>query len=314
MDLAALGIDADQERAYRDLVAHGPADAGELAERLRLPVDTTVELLNRLVEAGLVGPDGHRHLAFPPDLVLRARLVRRRTELGRAESALTELSAAFRSSANQRNDDVVEVVTDADGVRQRFIQLQNGALHDVRVFVRHPPSVVTGEENEAEPRAVARGVRYRVVMERAALAAPGGWSAAEAAQESGEEVRVVTTLPLRVMIVDDDVGMVPLTRAGRPGAIVVRGCGLLDALVALFELVWERGTPLTPAVATGKLGALDDRIVALLLQGFTDRAIAGQLKISPRTVQRRIRHLMDAAQVGTRVQLGYRLAGGGLEG
>ena len=46
-------------------------------------------------------------------------------------------------------------------------------------------------------------------------------------------------------------------------------------------------------------------ILALLLAGMTDQALAGQLGLSLRTVQRRIRVLMDKAGVDTRIQLGW---------
>jgi sugar-specific transcriptional regulator TrmB/DNA-binding CsgD family transcriptional regulator len=308
VDLAALGIDAEHERAYRELVSGGPARAGDLAGRLGVTADRAALLLAGLAAAGLAYREAGLHRAAPPEVALRAMLVRRRDELGHAETALAELSALFRASASSTVRDVIELVTGADGVRQRFIQMQSGASSEVRVFVRFPPSLVPSAENEAEPEAVARGVSYRVAVERAILEAPGGWADAESAQAQGEQIRTVNTLPLRMMIVDGDVGMVPLTQAGEPAAVIVHPSGLLDALIALFELVWQRGTPLTPQLDTSQMSELDNRIVSLLLQGFTDRAIAGQLAVSSRTVQRRIRHLMDIAQVGTRVQLGYQLA------
>lgn len=42
--------------------------------------------------------------------------------------------------------------------------------------------------------------------------------------------------------------------------------------------------------------------------GMTDEAIAGQLRVSKRTVQRRIQGLMSLAGVATRMQLGWHAA------
>ncbi|MFI0084783.1 winged helix-turn-helix transcriptional regulator [Streptomyces bobili] len=49
---------------------------------------------------------------------------------------------------------------------------------------------------------------------------------------------------------------------------------------------------------------MDRRILALLLAGLTDLTTATQLGLSPRTLHRRLRHLMDMAGVRTRMQLG----------
>jgi DNA-binding NarL/FixJ family response regulator len=49
----------------------------------------------------------------------------------------------------------------------------------------------------------------------------------------------------------------------------------------------------------------DAQMLALLLAGLTDQAVATQLGTSLRSVQRRIAALMDRAGVNTRIQLGW---------
>ncbi|MEV0645651.1 helix-turn-helix domain-containing protein [Phytomonospora sp. NPDC050363] len=310
MELRALGIDAEQERIYRHLVSAGPAHAPELAAGFGIEDAALDRLLDALTAAGLATRDGDRYLAAPPEIALRSLLVRRRDELGRAETALAELTELFRASAAGRSvRDLVEVVVGVDGVRQRFGQIQSGAARDLRAFVRANPMAVSAAQNTAENEAVQRGVRYRVVVEKDVLAEPGLLVRAEASLEAGEEIRIMPDLPLRMIIADGELGLVPLNSAGEPGAIVVHPSGLLDALIALFESTWDRALTLEPeAPYADDLIELDRRIIALLLQGFTDNAVAKQLDVSARTVQRRIRYLMDEAQVSTRMQLGYRLS------
>ena len=50
---------------------------------------------------------------------------------------------------------------------------------------------------------------------------------------------------------------------------------------------------------------LDLRILTLLMLGSTDAAIAKQLGLGLRTVQRRVAHMMELAGVSTRLQLGW---------
>jgi DNA-binding NarL/FixJ family response regulator len=57
--------------------------------------------------------------------------------------------------------------------------------------------------------------------------------------------------------------------------------------------------------------AADMRILGLLLAGLTDQSVAGQLDVSVRTVQRRVKHLMETAGVQTRMQLGWHAARNG---
>ena len=53
------------------------------------------------------------------------------------------------------------------------------------------------------------------------------------------------------------------------------------------------------------LPELDTRILGLLLAGLTDQAVANHLGLSMRTVQRRVRALMDQVAAETRLQLGF---------
>ncbi|MEU8226395.1 helix-turn-helix domain-containing protein [Kribbella sp. NPDC048915] len=100
-------------------------------------------------------------------------------------------------------------------------------------------------------------------------------------------------------------------------ALLVHQSGLLDGLIALFDEVWRKATPLvldrgsTISSQAEGLTELDTRIFALLLAGLTDRAIAHQLGVSLRTVQRRVKFLKDAVGAETRLQLGFHAARNG---
>lgn len=307
MDLAALGISPDEERLYRHLVVQGRGRAAELADRVGLDAGQASDILDRLLEAGLVSVEAGAYRAAPPELALRGLLVRRREELGRAESALTDLAAAFRSGQGEESlRTLVEVVVGSEEVRRRFAQVQYAATHRVRAFVKAEHTVVAAEENTAEGEAVRRGVAYEVVLERTLLERPGMFERVAASVDAGERVRATEEVPLRMLIADDDVALVPLAAEGEIGAVVVRRSGLLDALVALFERTWERSQDVVVRLGEGE--ELDERIISLLLQGFGDTSISHQLAVSPRTVQRRVRSLMDRSGASSRIQLGYWLA------
>ncbi|MFI1092707.1 LuxR C-terminal-related transcriptional regulator [Streptomyces sp. NPDC020917] len=55
----------------------------------------------------------------------------------------------------------------------------------------------------------------------------------------------------------------------------------------------------------GSLTTVDRQVLQPMLSGLPDRAIARQVGISPRTVQRRLRALMDTAHVSSRMHLGW---------
>ncbi|MFD7253857.1 helix-turn-helix transcriptional regulator, partial [Streptomyces sp. NPDC059895] len=205
---------------------------------------------------------------------------------------------------------LVEVVIGARAVSQRFLQLQLGAGDEVCALVTGRPTVVSGMDNDAEEQAADRGVRYRVVVERSVLDLPHGITELSAALGRDEEVRVVDRVPTKLVVADRSQALVPLASpTAEPAALVVHAGGLLELLTGLFESVWRDALPLrlgTRGIAEGEPDGPDLEVLSLLLAGMTDASVAQQLGLGLRTVQRRVKRLMELAGVTTRLQLGWR--------
>ncbi len=321
--LGVLGLEEDEELAYRALIDVASSDSAELAGRLSRPRLEVERLLASLEQKGLAARSGggdDLFVASPPGVALRALMVQRQEELRAASSMIGLLSERYRSSRTERSvGELIDVIHGPTAVVQRFQQLQDSARFEVATFVRAQVAYVSVEANSAEDLAVARGVKYRIVVERDALSRPGYVAAAEGALENGEEIRVVPKVPIRLVIVDREIALVPTESRSAEGplsgALLVHAGGLLEGLLGLFERVWREAVPLglsssgrlAEAVNDEKTGldGLDTKIFGLLLAGLTDQVIGSQLGLSIRTVQRRVRALMDLAGVDTRLQLGF---------
>ncbi|MET9468710.1 helix-turn-helix domain-containing protein [Streptomyces sp. NPDC006544] len=314
--LGAIGLDEGQESAYRALVALGAAEIPDLAHRLTLPLQQTERALRHLERHGLAAQSSARPgrwVAAPPGVALGALLTQQRHELEQAELAAVLLAEEYRAEAAEPAvHDLVEVVTGASAVAHRFHQLQLGATEEVCALVTGRPQVVAATDNEAEDRASVRGVAYRVVIEREVLAGPSGIREASTALARGEHIRVTAEVPTKLVIADRTLAMVPLTaRGAEPAALVVHASGLLESLRALFEAVWRESLPLrlgstgAPEEGDGAPDATDLEILTLLLAGMTDASVAKHLELGLRTVQRRVKGLMELSGVTTRLQLGW---------
>jgi len=120
---------------------------------------------------------------------------------------------------------------------------------------------------------------------------------------------------VRLAIADRQIAVCPLVPdggSGEPTAAVVGRSQLLDALLALFDSLWERASPVGLA---GAAVTADDQpetqerlLLSLFVAGLPDKAIASQLAVSRRTVQRRLWELMARAGVDTRPGLAFQAA------
>lgn len=167
-------------------------------------------------------------------------------------------------------------------------------------------------DNRTELDLLRRGIRCRAVYHTDALRKPGLMAAVARYAAVGEEARVSTLVPLKLVISDDALGLVTFeSGSAEMSSILVHSCGLLDSLAALLELFWARARPVVVGLASADQRHVetpthdDRRLLWLLLAGLTDAAAARELGVSPRTFQRRLQNLMIAADADNRLQLGW---------
>lgn len=319
----AVGLETLEAQTYRVLLRLPAASPEELAEQLDLPTVEVAHHLSAMERKGLVSRVPNRHGRFratPPDLAFGPVLAHRQQELESAQNAIGRLREEYRGQAARHDaDELIEVVYGREAVANRFAQLQLSATQEVLCLAREPLQVVPPSENQAGQIALDAGVEYRVVYDAALLELPGDPYEIGPSVRRGERARVAIDVPVKMLLVDQSLAIVPLSplpASDEPSAILVHPSGLLDALSALFERIWATATPLTldtDGLAQAGRSATapspqDRQLLSLLLAGLTDQAIATQLGTSMRTVQRRVRDLIELAGVRTRLQLVWQAA------
>jgi DNA-binding CsgD family transcriptional regulator len=157
----------------------------------------------------------------------------------------------------------------------------------------------------------------RAIYDAEALQIPGALSILERHVAEGEEARTVSGLPMKLLVVDRRLGLVPL-RQGEPrfeSAIVVHESPLLDAIASLFNTFWERGSALGPIGPVDELAGAPNsaalphgyaQVLTLLTAGQKEESIARSLGVTRRTVGRRIERMMQVLDVQTRFQLAHK--------
>ncbi|MFE7752682.1 helix-turn-helix domain-containing protein [Streptomyces sp. NPDC057428] len=327
--LEAAGLTAVEETVYRLLIATSTASAEEIAAQTGLTFGQAEGILAALATKGLASTTDRqpRHFtASPPDVALLPRLQRNADAIDQARATVTDLLESYRGTRRRQNaDQLIEVITGAEALRQHLRQLQDNARHEMLWFCKAQYVAMPSGSNTSEYEALARGVRYRVLYERAFFDDEGAVDNVASSVGAGEVARSVPHLPLRLAVADRAIAICPLVPGGpagspvEPTAALLRDSSLLEALTALFERYWEDAVPLhvsdtgtvsgtDDAPGTAPLRESDRRLLSLLIAGITDKAIASQMGLSRRTIQRHIQHLMTIAGATTRMQLAWQAA------
>ena len=126
----------------------------------------------------------------------------------------------------------------------------------------------------------------------------------------GEQARVIHVAPTKMILVDNEVALLPLTTTEQTveSAVVIRSSAMLVAVMRIFEDLWRFAAPFTSdqRVITGDEQPSEEErwILSLLASGATDDTIGRLMGFSARTAHRRVRELIARLGVETRFQAG----------
>lgn len=317
--LQAIGIGDFEQTVYAAVLDHGPISVAEIARRVGTSPGRARRAVQLLEKKSLIS-GGARWSAVSPAVAMNVLIAQRQEQLERARLTVARWEERFRKRTVLRHpEDLIDVITDSKGVRQRFVQLQAAAQEEVLV-VDKPPYAAPPEYGEPEFEGISdRGVRYRTIYDKTALEYEGRLEGIRRSIIDGEEAAVHPEVPMKFAVFDREMGMIALARdlpLGLEGVLMVHPCSLLDALVALWQLLWEGSTPIgvvgdeaiaqEPSHAVGS--ETDAQIITMLLGGLKAQAIARHLGLGKSTVDRRIARILERLGAETRFQAGYRFA------
>ncbi|SIQ16272.1 helix-turn-helix transcriptional regulator [Micromonospora avicenniae] len=313
-DLDAAGLTAVESAAYELVVAQPGATAVDL-DRSWIRSEPLRDALGALVAAGLVvagDDDPTTYTAVDPEVALDAPIRAYERRLQAAREHLHRLAAVHRADRSLTDSTaVLEVVSGREAVLERLHRLRRTAETEI-LCLDKPPYLDGAGTTSGGIELLRRGVRSRTIYERSSLEQPGALHGLEQLVAAGQQARVLPTLPLKLYLADGRYGLL-IRRPDDDGgsAVLLRPCALLDALGHLFEGLWRSALPLQPAAVappSHRPPVEHRRLIALLLSGLTDEAIARQLGVGYRTAQRHIATLMASLGARTRFQAGVQAA------
>ncbi|WP_030206861.1 LuxR C-terminal-related transcriptional regulator [Streptomyces sp. NRRL S-87] len=322
--LSTLGLETDAELVYRAMLRLPRAGVPALAGECALSEDDVRAALDQLSTLALVRPshtgDGSLR-AVSPEVGMELLMVRQQAEIAAQQQRLEQSRAAAAQLIAEYADlrpatahPGVEQLLGLDEIRDRLARLTREVREEV---VSLSPGGAQTPENLAAARPLdeellGRGVRMRTIYLASVRNDRPTVEYADWLASRGGQVRTLTTLPTRMIIVDRATAVIPVSSDDTAaGAVVLTGQGTLSALTALFEGLWSAAEPLgsEPASAPPEEEALTPQLATVLrflADGHTDDAIAKRLGVSSRTARRLATELMDRLGARSRFEAGAR--------
>jgi sugar-specific transcriptional regulator TrmB len=313
--LDALGLDEQEDGIYRYLLHTVPATGEEVRTAFGLRPPQARAALDRLEKLGFVYrlPGTPVRFAVASPGKVDDAIAQKLAELRKARESLEQIAARYRAGrlATGGIGDF-EVIRGAEVLRERAVDMLSSARSEALNMVK-PPVFAMHSRERVRPGAIVQG---RLIFDRDAVSDTGTLETLRQFSGARDEIRVHSMVPVKMLAVDRRLALVPLTQHdGMPASVLISESPMLDSFLALFDYVWQAAVQLdvgdgrSQRSAGGRpLPEADRQLLSLLLAGLTDEAIATHFKVSVRTIERKARALMDAAQVRTRMQLGWEAA------
>jgi DNA-binding CsgD family transcriptional regulator len=236
-------------------------------------------------------------------LAAQRRMLDQSKLLIRAREHMELLQRSYLASAEPAESaDGIQVLTDPEEIGRLSVELCLSARTDFSnletAHFRKAPDPRSAKVPPAE--VLERGVRFRNIYARQVFDIPGAEEMLRRCAEGGWSLRALPELPMKMVLVDDRAALLPLDPTGMTGAVLVRAPVIVAGLRTLFELLWNRATPVT-ADGGERLTVVQDSVLRLMVTGATDEAISRHLGISTRTVRRQIAALLELMGVDNRI-------------
>lgn len=263
----------------------------------------------------------------PPEPALSAFSADVERQLRRVRASAPQLAHMYRRARDEeeswRNPLRASGLSSVAEIRATSLSLVADARESVlamRAYGEPAVQLLTSPESDHDGLGLGaerEQVRVLAVYDTRLLELDGALESLRRRQAAGEQVRLVRDLPLSLTVVDGVSGVIDLTNIDPSGAgsASVWHSPLIAGMTALVEGFHRRGVPLPEDPTDGRATSTAERdrmILTLLGAGASDAMVARQLGVSVRTVERRVRTLMDQLDAGSRMQLGIEAVRRGL--
>jgi DNA-binding CsgD family transcriptional regulator len=310
----------------QDRCSWDPEDVAEEMTCSPLEAEQAVECLkqmNLLIPAPL-HPSGYQAVRPSSALSRLMSMERELTEGWMQERAhrqeqILSLLRDFPLNTGPRSDATIDVLPNGPAVND-FIEehtlearLQEQAMHPGGI----PPVELVDEMIHRDIAALKRGVRLEAIYAHHLVGVPHLHEYLTEVTHHGADVRVAPAVPLRMIIIDDDLAILPMDpRDTTRGAFAIRSRQVIGVLQAVFRFHWACAAPLETVSEQYEVSQLlspsEKMVIHMMAMGAKDEAIARQLGISTRTLSRKISQMLDRLSVQTRFQAAVKLARAGV--
>jgi HTH-type transcriptional regulator, sugar sensing transcriptional regulator len=266
--LKQIGLPSREAEVYLALLQKNEFTAPELTKITKVTRTKIYELLQNLIHKGACN-ESYRNgqkifRAIKPELAIKNIISNYENEIERRKkneieqmkqagiSIEKELVSLYKSSVNNTESiDYIEILTDKEQIRDKFMTLEKTSKKELLEFTKPPYAGILGENIDVETNMIKNEVKIKSIYEFKDLAPEESSNLIkmiEAYEKTGEEVRIINELPIKLVISDETTTMFALNDkiSLKPSitSIVIDHPMFAKVLKEVFTSYWEKSITL----------------------------------------------------------------------
>lgn len=250
----------------------------------------------------------------PPEAALRDHALRLERQAATTMSMTREVSRLFyaaRAGESTGSDSRMRLLDTVDDVHAATAELVGSTTSEL-VTLRAPTLRVFGlsrqsreSQTTASRNADGKTLKMRTVYDLRLLQIPNAREILESLRPV-ESQRFTSQLPFSLVVGDARCAVIDTSFPGRSGPVglYLESPPLAEPVQWLAESFWDAAMPVSHSTQRQEIDEQENLILRWLSSGVSDSAIARQVDLSQRTVERRIKGLMDRLGAQSRFQMG----------
>jgi len=253
--LQKIGLSKRESEIYIALLTKKEFTAPEIGKITSVSRNKSYEVLQSLVKKNLCTEKYKNGTKFfsgiKPDIALQNIISVYEDELNEKKELTSRFSDELMQlhAANEMVSDpldYIEILTDLGQIRKRWIELQENATYEILGFNK-PPFAVSLEQNVSnQEKAQERKVKEKGIYEFSEVVSESSLNhftkVVETYDKIGEEVRVIESLPMKMIIIDEKITMLalndPVSMKPTITTVIIEHPDYSRAQKIIFESYW----------------------------------------------------------------------------
>ena len=258
-NLIKIGLIESEAKIYLNLLRKKSFTASEVSRLSGISRSKTYEILNQLIQKGLcveILGSVKKYSPTNPETAFNGLKQNYQQELENKEVLISNLSETLlplylSEKGNTDPMDYIQVIREKNRILEKLYSLERSAKKEVLLLTKAPYVTNINEPlsvNREEYNCLKRGIRFKSVYEIDDARSLNFLKMIEMFASAGEEVRIVSELPMKVVIFDERAIMFTfkniITSRQIFTAMVIEHPDLAKTQKEIFNMYWKKGMTL----------------------------------------------------------------------